>query len=107
MVLFTLKPLCEKIVNKKPLRSSGARYGHYGTGDSTEKSRSRSICKLFPGGGSNSRGVSAVELHQLKDVDGPGHFAPEGDQIVVDQSFSYMDNTPRDHDISRMSMQRL
>lgn len=95
--LPTLKPLYERIVNKKPLRSSGARYDHYGTGNSTEKSRSRSIGKLFPGGGSKSRGISAVELHQLDDGHGTGRFAPEGHQIVVDQSFGYIYNTPGDH----------
>lgn len=103
----TLKPLYERIVNKKPLRSSSARYDHYETGDSTEKSRSRSIGKLLPGGGSKSRGISAVELHQLNDGDGPGQFSPEGNQIAVDQSFGYMYNTSGNHSISRIPTQGL
>ncbi|KAK2616015.1 hypothetical protein N8I77_002734 [Diaporthe amygdali] len=59
----TLKPLYDRLVHKKPLRTSRAHYEHYDTEHSTEKSNSESKGNVFYGRRNEFRDISAVELN--------------------------------------------
>lgn len=59
----TLKPLYDRLVHKKPLRTSRAQYEHYDTEHSTEKSNSESKGNVFYGQRNEFRDISAVELN--------------------------------------------